>query len=294
MSFPSPLGRASFLGTALFLAASIVSAQSTPQQAAAASYSFSSATESSSLQSLAAIDPNAAALPSAPAPTASLAAGGGHGAAAGQDYGSGTGWKHYVGSRFALEAGGGFNAPESSSVTWGGNFNLGGGLNFNKYVGALIEYQFIQDKLPGSLIAQAQATGGYARIWSFGIDPVINLMPKARNGVYVTGGYGFYRKVTSFTDPQEVCFIDFVEECGVQNEVVGHFSSNQGGFNFGAGFEHRLGGMYGDSKAKLFAEVRYLDVLTPAVSGENPTGSGTITTIPADTKLIPVNVGVRF
>src|ERR1700744_3988824 len=262
MSSPSPLGRVSFLGTALFLAASIVSAQSTPTQAPAASDSFSSATESSSLQSLAALDPDPAALPSEPTPSASPAAGG-HGAAAGQDYGKSGGWKHYVGSRFAFEAGGGANAPESSSVTWGGQFDLGGGLNFNKYFGTLIEYQFLQDKLPGVLIAQAGAQGGHARIWSLTLAPVINLMPKARNSVYVTGGYGFYRKVTSFTDPTEAQYCDYFS-CGyvTQNQVVGHFSSNQGGFNIGAGFQHRLGGMYGDSKGKLFIEARYLDVLS--------------------------------
>jgi hypothetical protein len=300
MPFPSPLRRVSFLGTAFFLGASLVSAQSAltttapatvsiSTQAPAASDSFSPATESSSLQSLAALDPDAAALPSAPAPSVS---GGGAGAAAGQDYG-GKGWKQYVGNRLAFEAGGGFNAPESSSVTFGGNFTLGGGLNFSKYFGALIEYQFIQDKLPGALIAEAQATGGYARIWSFTIDPVIDLMPKAKNDVYITGGGGFYRKVTSFTDPEDVCEVYYVVECGTENEVVGHFSSNQAGFNVGGGFQHRLGGMYGDSKTKLFAEVRYLDVMSPAIAGASPSGLGP-TTVAADTKLIPISVGVRF
>ncbi len=52
------------------------------------------------------------------------------------------------------------------------------------------------------------------------------------------------------------------------NAVVGHFSSNQGGINFGAGFQHRLGGMYGDGNTKLFAEARYVDVFSPAVSGQ--------------------------
>jgi hypothetical protein len=294
MSFPcwkSPLRRVSFLGTALFLAASLAGAQSNSNAAPTqtASPAFSPSTESSSLQAMAALDPDASAVPSAPAPSSSAA--GGSGAAAGQDYGGG-GWKHYVGSRLAFEAGGGFNAPESNWITYGGNFTLGGGLKLSKNISALIEYQFVQDKLPGALIAEAEAEGGYARMWSFGISPVIDLMPKAKNDIYVVGSGGFYRKVTNFTDPEDVCEIYYVEECGTENEVVGHFSSNQGGFSVGAGFQHRLGGMYGDSNTKLFAEVRYLDVLSPAAV-TNPNGLAT-TTVGADTKAIPITLGVRF
>ncbi len=62
--------------------------------------------------------------------------------------------------------------------------------------------------------------------------------------MYVTGGGGFYRKVTSFTDvePTEYCQFYY---CGVgyTPQVVGHFSSNQGGFNIGGGYQHRMGGL---------------------------------------------------
>ena len=39
-------------------------------------------------------------------------------------------------------------------------------------------------------------------IWSFSLDPVFDIIPKAANGVYVTGGAGFYRKVTNFQNPE--------------------------------------------------------------------------------------------
>ena len=167
----------------------------------------------------------------------------------------------------AWEFGGGFNAPtpdSSNDITWGGNFNVGGGLRFNQHFSGLIEYQFIHDKLPGRLINNVGATGGYAHIWSFTLAPVVDLFPKSSNDVYITGGGGFYRKVTSFTDPQltQFCYY-FYCGVGVTDVVVGHFSSNQGGWNIGAGYQHRMGGMYGDSRMKLFAEARYLDVLTP-------------------------------
>src|SRR5271166_1345264 len=189
-------------------------------------------------------------LPEAPTPSASASSGG---AGAGQ-YAAGE--KHSIQHSWAFEAGGGFNAPESNSVTYGGQFTVGAGLKFNKYLSMLIEYQFLDDKLPGYLIAEAGANGGYAHIWSFTIDPVIDLMPKATNDVYVTGGGGFYRKVTSFTDPEETEYCYYFCEIGTVNAVVGHFSSNQGGINFGAGFQHRIGSMYGDSNTKLFVEAR--------------------------------------
>jgi hypothetical protein len=158
----------------------------------------------------------------------------------------------------------------------------------------LVEYQFIHDKLPGYLIAQTGADGGYAHIWSFTLDPVVSLFPKSSHDIYLTGGGGFYRKVTSFTNPQLGLYCDYYGFCGyvTQNAVVGHFSSNQGGWNIGGGYQHRMGGMYGDSKMKLFAEARYLDVLTPAYRGSaNGLGPATLA---AGTRLVPVTVGVRW
>lgn len=241
---------------------------------------------SSSSQGLVAFDADPA-LPAAPSPA---------GAAAGQNgtygYHSHSGWA----SHLTFEAGGGANGPtsdSSSDITWGGNFTVGGGYRFTPHLSGLIEYQFIDDKLPGALIGETGANGGDAHIWSFTLAPVVDLFPKSTNDVYITGGGGFYRKVTNFTDPQEVeyCYYYYCG-VGVQNVVVGHFSSNQGGWNIGGGFTHRLGGTYGDSNLKLFAEVRYLDVMTPA-SAVAPNGLGTAA-VGEDTKLIPITLGIRF
>ena len=204
------------------------------------------------------------------------------------------GYLHHL----AFEAGGGFNGPtsgpsDSAAITWGGNFTVGGGFHLDKYVSVLAEYQFIDDKLPGFLIAESGASGGNAHIWSFTLDPVIDLIPGKHNTVYVTGGGGFYRKVTSFTDPEPAEYCTYYY-CGIvyQNTVVGHFSSNQGGWNVGGGYAHKMGGQYGDGKTQIFAEARFLWVNTPAVTTE-PNSLGT-TTVAADTKLIPVTFGVRF
>jgi hypothetical protein len=282
--------RVSFLfGTAIF-ATGLASAQTNVSLSPSSSTAVSSGDESSSLQLMASLSPNGmAALPSAPSPSASAA-----GSAAGQDQQQG--WKHAVASKYALEFSGGFNAPVNGSspyVTWGGQFTVGAGVNFNKYVALLTEYQFIDDKLPGALIAETGADGGHAHIWSFTLDPVVSLFPKSTNDIYFTGGGGFYRKVTSFTDPEETEYCDYYYcEVGTTNVVVGHFSSNQGGWNVGAGYQRHLGGTYHESRMKLFAEVRYVYVDTPAVVS-TPNGLDT-TTVAAGTKLLPVSFGVRW
>jgi hypothetical protein len=226
-----------------------------------------------------------------------------HDAAAGLGSGKGAGEGQYdrsggrgLFSRLAFEAGAGANPPvgtTSSYLTWGGNFTVGGGLHFSRGISLLAEYQLLDNKLPGNLIAETGANGGNAHIWSLTLDPVIDLFPKSTNSIYVTGGGGFYRKVTNFTDPQEALYCDYYD-CGIvtQNVVVGHFSSNQGGWNVGAGFTHRLGGLSGDGQMKLFAEARFLDVDTPAVSS-SPNGLGT-TTVAAGTKVVPITLGVRW
>jgi hypothetical protein len=274
---------AGFLGSAAILAAGLASAQSSPSLTGSSSSNDSNLTEIAESVAPAGLS----ALPSAPKPS---------GGAAGQAYGS-RGWKSAVASKYALEFGGGFNAPQDKTyITWGGQFTVGGGINFSKRFALLAEYQFMDNKLPGALIAETGASGGHAHIWSLTLDPVISLFPNSSNDIYVTGGGGFYRKVTSFTDPEETEYCDYYYgycEIGTVNAVVGHFSSNQGGVNIGAGYQHRLGGMYHDSKMKLFVEARYVDVFTPAVNGITPNGLG-VTTVEADTKLIPVSMGVRW
>ena len=231
------------------------------------------ATDSSSSAGMSAESSDAA--PAAPSPI-----GGQRDASYGYNYDH-----HHFYNHLAFEAGGGANAPignDQPFITWGGNFTVGAGLRIQKHVSLLAEYQFIDDKLPGGLIADAGAQGGHAHIWSLTLDPVVDLFPNRKNDVYFTGGGGFYRKVTSFTDPEEVEECYYFCEVGVDNVVVSHFSSNQGGANFGVGITRKLNS---DSNLKVFAEARYVWINTPAIG--NTDGLGT-------TGLIPATVGVRW
>jgi Outer membrane protein beta-barrel domain len=278
------LRHVSLLATAVTLATAAASAQSTPAHDPSSAPSFNESSSSAALP--AADEAEGAALPAA--------SGASTGAAAGQERG-----RYYSRSLFShltYEAGGGANGPTSDSspyITWGGNFTGGVGYRFNPYISLMAEYQFMDDKLPGTIIAETGSDGGHAHIWSLTLDPVIDLFPKATNSVYVTGGGGFYRKVTSFTDIEPTEYCDYFY-CGIgySPQVVGHFSSNQGGWSIGGGFTHRLGGINGDGKAKLFAEARYLDVMTPAVT--TSANGLPVTSVGAETKVIPITLGVRF
>jgi hypothetical protein len=284
----SPVWRFAFVGTAALLAvgpanAQIASSTSSNHTAAV------SATESSS-NDYAFVDGSGSdALPSTPEP-ANGSGGGQYDNKSGSSKG---GW----GSRIAIEAGGGFDEPVSDTsnyVNSGWDITVGGGMHFSRALSALLEYQFISDGLPGNIIAQAGSQGGNVHLWSFTFDPVYDIWPKASNGAYVTGGVGFYRKVTNFTvqTPQQFCYYFY---CGVgySNSTVGHFSSNQAGINIGGGYRHKFLGMYGDGKLELYAEARFVDAFTPAVKNKSPNGLGN-TTIGAGTRLIPINFGFRF
>ena len=274
---------------AAMLVAGFANAQSTVSDNQFNSSGWSSSNATTMQLADAAASDNLAALPSAPAPSASAAAQ--ENTTARQ-----SGWHgRNIAHRLTYEIGAGFNAPSGDKqyITWGGQLNLGAGLNINNRLSMLIEYQLLDDKIPGAIIAESGATGGHYHIWSFTMAPVFDLFPKATNDLYLTGGGGFYRKRTDFTDvvPAEYCSF---YGCGIvgQTETVGSFSSNQGGVNVGVGFQHRIGGIYEDGKTKLFAEARFIDVLSPAVNG-SANGLG-VTAIGANTMVVPITLGVRW
>jgi hypothetical protein len=227
---------------------------------------------SSSLQLVS--DEGESLSPAAPLALAAAGRGGGQNDASG---------KPGLFNHLTFEAGAGFNAPvgnDTPYITWGGNFTVGGGYRFSRRVSALLEFQFIDDKLPGAFIAAGGGQGGNAHIFSITGSPVFDLFPKASNSIYLTGGGGYYHKSTNFT--VQVCCDFFGYPVNVTSNS---FSSDQAGANFGLGYTHRIGGVYGDGTMKFFAEARYLYIHTPPITQTN--GLGT-------TELIPVTFGVRW
>lgn len=298
MSFPltTPLMRyVSLLGCSLVLAAGVANAQSSASQdqSNATGYSSSQTGLSASGVQLAEF-----ALPASPEPGASASEGGSGDGQYGNGGGSAGGEKHALLHNWAFEAGGGFNAPignDGPYITWGGNFTVGGGLRFSKWLSVLAEYQFIDDKLPGGLISAVNTacqdadcgvtiTAGNSHISSITGSPVIDLTPKWSNGVYIVGGYGWYHKSTNFQAPEEA--FDPYYGYYYENVTATSFTSNQWGGNLGFGIYHRLGSIYGgDTHSQVFAEARYTFLHTPPITASNGVGT---------TELIPVTVGIRF
>lgn len=211
---------------------------------------------------------------------------------AGGGYGSG-GYRQYPKygesrlSHLAIEAGAGFDAPvgnSSRTETFGANFKLGGGWNFNRTFGVLLEYEFNRTGIPNSILAAAGAPNGNVHIWGLTLDPIVYLKNNGGWGSYVTGGGGFYRKLTSFTQPVNLGYgCDFYGYCYPQygNVTLSHFSSNQGGGNIRVGLTHSIG-----QSAKFYAEAGYLYVASPKASA-TAAGSGSVS-------MIPATFGIRF
>jgi len=293
----SPIRRAGLMIVAGLTAAGLAAAQSAPSPAPSIDQfthsPFSTAGYSSRQAGLGQAGLSASGLQMAefslPGTPASGAAFGGR--AVGGQYGQGgeSGGGHHgvFHHPLAFEAGGGFNAPignDTPYITWGANFTVGGGLRFNRVFSLLAEYQFMDDKLPGALIAAGGGETGNAHINGITGSPVIDLTPKWHNGAYLVGGFGYYHKSTNF-NIQECC--DFY---GYPVTVTANsITSSQWGGNAGFGIYHRLGSdLYGPDTAgtgEIFAEARYTFLHTPPIS--EPNGLGT-------TELIPVTVGVRF
>jgi len=192
----------------------------------------------------------------------------------------------------AIEAGAGFNAPlgnTKAAQTWGWGLKLGGGWNFNPHFGVLLEYEFNHAGIPNNVLAAVASQAGVGvngsvHVWGFTLDPIYYYKTTGAWGGYVTGGGGFYRKLTDFSTPVFLgTACDFFYGCFPQysNVTVSHFSSNQGGLSIGTGLTHNLG-----NGAKLFAEARYLWVDSPP-STATSVGSGTVS-------MIPVTFGIRF
>jgi len=306
MSFPrsvSLMRQVSFLSCAALLAAGVASAQSLTSSVSPDQVGYSSSQDGLSASGLQLAE---FALPGSPDPLPSAAEGAGSGAG---QYGNGGGThaKRAFLHNWTFEAGGGFNGPIGNDtnqagvvstpvpvITWGGNVTAGAGLRFSDRISGLIEYQFMDDKLPGVLISDVNNAidngaddiiAGNTHINSITGSPVIDLFPKKTNGIYLVGGFGWYHKSTNFQTPEAV--LSYYGEY-YENVTVSSFSSNQWGGNMGLGLYHRLGGnMYGgdSTHTEIFAEARYTFVHTPPPTAAN--GLGT-------TEVIPVTLGVRF
>jgi hypothetical protein len=219
-------------------------------------------------------------------------------------------------NKYAFMVGGGFTMPTGGTHSYaspGWKFQVGGGRNFNKTLGVLVQFDYdklgIQTKtlnqqlaLYNSLGAQDQngnplsSLGGYIHDWSFSLDPIVNYYTSDTWGAYVTGGIGFYHKATVFTTPATGQYCDYFYGCYTYqaNQPIDTYNSNAFGVNGGFGFTYKLSRWSG---TRLYGEARYVWTDNQPRHFDVSATSSYFNAFPqasARTTYIPVTFGIRF
>jgi hypothetical protein len=186
-----------------------------------------------------------------------------------------------------------FNVGGGASLTNGatGNFVRGGGgiaaagiaRNTSKYFGLRFDFQWDNLPLRTSALEAAQALHGTSHVYSFNLDPILNIpVTKVWGGYIVAGGSFFHRsgKLDSSTAiPGSACnaFFNWWGNCFNAslplNKNFISTSQNEFGENFGFGLTRKI-----RPNIEIYGEFRYL----------HGTHSG------VTTDLRPITVGVRW
>lgn len=164
-------------------------------------------------------------------------------------------------SHFAFGAGAGFTqavGDTGSRFDMGWNVRAGVGVNFNPYVGLMLNGAYDNMGINPSTLAIFGAPGGRMSVTSFTLDPIVHLNPKGHTDFYLTGGFGLFHRYQEFTAPTVSVVTGFdpffgFYPVGVQsNQILANYSVNKPGIDIGAGvaFGKKWNG-------KFFAEARY-------------------------------------
>jgi hypothetical protein len=193
--------------------------------------------------------------------------------------------KDYKNWTFTVGGGGSLTNGETTKFVRGGGGVAAAGVarNYSKYFGLRFDFQFDNLPLRTSALEQAQALGGTSHVYSFLLDPIINIpVTKVWSGYIVAGGGFFHRSGeldSSTAIPGSACnaFFTWWGNCfNASLPLNGKFMSadqNEWGENFGAGIARKIGG-----NIEIYGEFRYL----------HGTHSG------ITTDLRPITVGVRW
>jgi hypothetical protein len=200
-------------------------------------------------------------------------------------------------------------------------FQFGGGRNFNKVAGLLLQFDYDHFGLQGATLANQtylydygcttyQITNGLCgvsgldgnnHVWSFTLNPTFTLPTEGSLGAYAVLGGGFYHKVTNFTEPtvEESCYY-YCEEYQV-NSNIDHYTSNAVGVNGGFGLTYKFSKF---SNERFYMEARYVFIPNSqryGVTASSPTsvlntytGTNLYPQNSNRTTYIPVKFGVRF
>ena len=219
-------------------------------------------------------------------------------------------------SKYAFMVGGGFTLPSGGTHNYaspGWMFQVGAGRNFNKTLGALIQFDYAKFGIQGHTLNNQLALynslgasdqngnplsqlGGYIHDWSFSLDPIVNYYTSDTWGAYVTGGVGFYHKATVFTTPGVGTYCDPYYGCYQYqaDQPIDKYVSNAFGLNAGLGFTYKLSRWSG---VRLYGEGRYVWTDNQPRPYDISGATNYFNAFPqasARTTYIPVTFGIRF
>jgi opacity protein-like surface antigen len=186
-----------------------------------------------------------------------------------------------------------FNAGGGASLTNGNTKNFvrsGGGIlaagvarNASKYLGLRLDFQWDNLPLKSSALQAAQAPGASSHVYSFLLDPIINIPATTNWGGYLLGGPAFLHRSgkldSSTAIPGSACdpFFLWWGHCFNNSLPIDgnflHSSQNEFGYNFGGGITHKI-----RPNMDLYVEFRYLHGKHNEIT----------------TDLRPITIGVRW
>ncbi len=193
-------------------------------------------------------------------------------------------------SKYTFMVGAGFVTPVQDTgnyLTTSWVFQVGGGRNFNKKIGVLLQFDYNDFGFQGKTLANQQALynsfctpqdqalglcapftvlGGNSHVWSFTLDPTYTFYDGEKMGAYVVGGVGFYHKTADFTTPVVQTACDPFYGC-IQyqaNQTVDDYTSNAVGFDGGLGLTYKPSRFSGQ---RLYVEARYVFMDNSRASG---------------------------
>jgi len=185
--------------------------------------------------------------------------------------------------KYSFNIGGGVGWPQGTLTNYvyeGGNFVVGGGYNFNKLIGANMEFMWHDLPINSATKQKLNTPGATARQYSLNFDPVVHFPIGHKFGGYGIGGIGWYHRSGETTTPGVGVICDpywswwYGCTIGSVQIITGSTSADAFGENIGGGVTYALG----DTGFKFYTEFRYHHASYHKVS----------------TNLIPLTFGLRW
>lgn len=167
-----------------------------------------------------------------------------------------------------FNVGGGYTAATpniSTNLDRGGNLQAGVGLNLTRHLGVQGTFMFNGLGITRTALNTAGQPDGFARVYSFTIDPKITLWSTEDASFYVLGGGGWMRRTVEFTQPALVGTVIFHPWFGYfgpalvpTNQVLGSITEDTGTWDVGT----RLNFRFPHMPVNFYLEGRFLEGLT--------------------------------